>query len=70
MVTAEENTPKIYTPELLIQDADYGVLKQLQGTWVNHNPENNNTGWGLHTTCMPSPGSEPRHNPWEVYFFV
>lgn len=37
--------------------ADYGILKQLEGTWVNQNPENNKTGWGLHTTCMPSPGT-------------
>ncbi|WP_019703739.1 peroxidase, FMP-type [Paracidovorax oryzae] len=46
-----------YTDAVLAQPADYGVLKQLEGTWVNHNPDNNSTGWGLHTTCMPSPGT-------------
>lgn len=46
-----------YTPEVLSLPAEYGVLKQLEGTWVNYNPNNNKTGWGLHTTCMPSPGT-------------
>ena len=46
-----------YTGAVLAQAADYGVLKQLEGTWVNHNPDNTSTGWGLHTTCMPSPGT-------------
>jgi hypothetical protein len=46
-----------YTPAVLNQPADYGVLQQLEGTWVNYNPDNNKTGWGLHTTCMPSPGT-------------
>ncbi|WCM92153.1 hypothetical protein M5C99_17590 [Acidovorax sp. NCPPB 2350] len=46
-----------YNEAVLAQPADYGVLKQLEGTWVNYNPDKNSTGWGLHTTCMPSPGT-------------
>ena len=46
-----------YTGAILNAPADYGILEQLIGTWVNVNPNNNNTGWGLHTTCMPSPGT-------------
>lgn len=34
-----------YTPAALNKPADYGVLTQLEGTWVNYNP-NNKTGWG------------------------
>lgn len=56
------------TPEVLTQPADYGVLKLLEGTWVNHNPDNNKTGWGLHTTCVPSPGSNPETIPGKFHF--
>ncbi len=47
----------VYTPAVLDQPADYGILQQLEGTWVNHNPDKINKCWGLHTTCMPSPGT-------------
>uniref|UniRef100_UPI000AC651BE peroxidase, FMP-type n=1 Tax=Chromobacterium subtsugae TaxID=251747 RepID=UPI000AC651BE len=46
-----------YSDAVLDQPADYGVLKQLEGTWVNYNPDKKDVGWGLHTTCMPSPGT-------------
>jgi hypothetical protein len=46
-----------YTDAILDEPAYYGILEQLIGTWVNVNPNNNSTGWGLHTTCMPSPGT-------------
>ncbi|MFZ6798973.1 peroxidase, FMP-type [Undibacterium sp. Di24W] len=46
-----------YSDAVLNEPADYGILEQLFGTWVNVNPNNNKTGWGLHTTCMPSPGT-------------
>lgn len=46
-----------YSDAVLTEPADYGILEQLIGTWVNVNPDNNKTGWGLHTTCMPSPGT-------------
>ncbi len=46
-----------FTEAVLSAPANYGILEQLIGTWVNVNPDNNKTGWGLHTTCMPSPGT-------------
>ncbi|MDI3284320.1 peroxidase, FMP-type [Polyangium sp. 15x6] len=46
-----------YTDAVLREPANYGVLAQLEGTWVNDNPTKSNIGWGLHTTCMPSPGT-------------
>lgn len=46
-----------YSDDLLSQPANYGILEQLIGTWVNVNPTNEAKGWGLHTTCMPSPGT-------------
>ncbi|MDG1332513.1 MAG: peroxidase, FMP-type [Crocinitomicaceae bacterium] len=59
---------KEYTPDVLKIPADYGVLKLLAGTWKNHNPDNNKTGWGLHTTCMPSPGSNSETLPGKYHF--
>ncbi|MGF1681578.1 hypothetical protein [Photobacterium minamisatsumaniensis] len=67
-MNASEKETKLFSPEVLTQEADYGLLKQLEGTWVNHNPENNKTGWGLHTTCMPSPGSNPETLPGKFTF--
>jgi len=60
--------PPRFTPEVLKQPANYGVLKLLEGTWVNHNPDNNKTGWGLHTTCMPSPGTNSETIPGKFTF--
>lgn len=62
------NPHPLYTPEALTQPADFGVLKQLEGTWVNYNPDKNKTGWGLHTTCMPSPGSDSETIPGKFHF--
>lgn len=59
---------KEYSPKVLKEKADYGVLKQLAGTWVNYNPTNNNTGWGLHTICMPSPGTNSETIPGKYHF--
>ncbi len=46
-----------YSDKLLVKPANYGILEQLIGTWINVNPANCVTKWGLHTTCMPSPGT-------------
>lgn len=62
-----DNYPR-YTPQVLELPADYGVLEQLQGTWVNHNPNNTTQGWGIHTTCMPSPGSNSETIPGKFHF--
>lgn len=62
------NMPPRYTPGVLTQPANYGVLKLLEGTWVNYNPTNNKTGWGLHTTCLPSPGTNSETIPGKFHF--
>ncbi|HKJ41819.1 MAG TPA: peroxidase, FMP-type [Sunxiuqinia sp.] len=59
---------KEYSPAVLKKPADYGILKQLEGTWVNYNPKQNETGWGLHTTCMPSPGTNSETIPGKFHF--
>lgn len=60
--------PPKYTPAVLTKPAEYGVLKQLEGTWVNVTPTDEKTGWGLHTTCMPSPGSNSETIPGKFHF--
>jgi hypothetical protein len=57
-----------YTPEVLKIPADYGVLKILEGTWVNHNPDDDPTGWGVLTICMPSPGTNSETLPGKYRF--
>lgn len=46
-----------YNDSVLNIPADYGILEQLIGTWVNVKTNNNKTDFGQHTTCMPSPGT-------------
>ncbi|MFZ7091316.1 peroxidase, FMP-type [Primorskyibacter sp. 2E233] len=63
--------PPKFTPEVLKEQgeqADYGVLKQLEGTWVNVNPTAAPTLWGVHTTCMPSPGTNSEMIPGKFTF--
>ena len=57
-----------FTPAVLTQPAQYGVLKLLEGTWVNVNPGSNPNNWGLHTTCMPSPGTNSEMIPGKFTF--
>jgi hypothetical protein len=59
----------VYTDAVLQKPADYGILQALIGTWVNHNPKNENAKWGLHTTCMPSPGANSE-TIFGVYHFL
>jgi len=47
------------------KEAEYGVLEQLAGTWVSHVDK---TGYGIHTTCMPSPGTTPEQIPGIFHF--
>jgi hypothetical protein len=56
-----------FTSEVLSRPAQYGVLELLQGTWVNYNPKRN-TGWGIHTTCLPSPGTNSETIPGKFTF--
>lgn len=46
-----------YSDAVLNAPANYGILEQLFGTWINVGPKTDNTKLGLHTTCMPSPGT-------------
>jgi hypothetical protein len=52
--------------------ADYGVLAQLEGTWANHNPNDCKgagfAGFGIHTTMMPSPGTNSEQQPAQMHF--
>jgi hypothetical protein len=57
-----------FTPEVLTQPASYGVLRLLEGTWVNFNQTDGSPGWGLHTTCMPSPGTNSETIPGKFTF--
>lgn len=62
-------TEEILTKELpgVGLDPDYGVLKQLDGTWVNYKSDGK-INFGLHTTCMPSPGTNPEFIPGKFHF--
>ena len=57
-----------FHPEILKAPAEYGILKLLEGTWINHNLSDKKTGWGLHTTCMPSPGTSSETIPGKFTF--
>ena len=46
-----------YTDAVLNEPANYGILEPLIGTWVNVKTNENTTDLGLHTICMPSPGT-------------
>jgi hypothetical protein len=58
----------VFTPDVLTQPASYGVLKLLEGTWTNYNLGGGPTAWGLHTTCMPSPGTNSETIPGKFTF--
>jgi hypothetical protein len=58
----------LFTPEVLAQPAGYGVLQLLEGKWISDNLSNSKTGWGLHTTCMPSPGTTSETIPGKFTF--
>lgn len=55
-------------------DVDYGVLKILDGTWVSYNADYNSNidrklnGSGIHTTIMPSPGTNSGSIPGKFSF--
>jgi len=57
-----------FTPDVLTQPAQYGVLKALEGTWVNYPQANSDMGLGIHTTCMPSPGTNSETIPGKFTF--
>ena len=58
-------TPEILTKELpgVGLDPDYGVLKDLAGVWVNYK-----SAFGLHSTILPSPGTNPEFIPGKFHY--
>ena len=58
----------------IVNDVDYGILKALDGTWVSYNADYNNNierklnGSGIHTTIMPSPGTNSGAIPGKFSF--
>lgn len=58
----------------IVNKVDYGVLKVLEGTWVSYNNSNNDQsksqliGSGVHTTIMPSPGTNSGGIPGKYSF--
>jgi hypothetical protein len=58
----------------IVSNVDYGVLKVLEGTWVSYNNSNNDQsksqliGSGVHTTIMPSPGTNSGGIPGKYSF--
>lgn len=56
-----------FTPEVLDRPAQYGVLALLEGTWLNYR-SGQGGGWGVHTTCMPSPGTNSETIPGKFTF--
>ncbi len=58
----------------ITNDVDYGILKALDGTWVSYNVDYNGNikrklnGSGIHTTIMPSPGTNSGTIPGKFSF--
>lgn len=56
----------------IVNNVDYGVLKVLQGTWVSYNnseqSQRKSIGTGIHTTIMPSPGTNAGTIPGKYSF--
>lgn len=50
----------------LDEPAKHDVLKKLKGTWVN----TEKTNYGLHTTCLPSPGTNSEQIPGKFHFLT
>jgi len=56
-----------YDPSVLTKVPDYGILKSLEGTWVNFETEGK-MNYGILTMCMPSPGSNSGTIPGLFHF--
>eukprot|EP00978_Attheya_sp_CCMP212_P048489 scaffold528200_cov67-Attheya_sp.AAC.1 len=61
-----------FTPEILAQRGEkacYGDLEELEGVWVSYKPKGSKDfAFGLHTTCVPSPGQNPESIPGKFHF--
>lgn len=47
---------------------DYGILKLLEGTWYSYNESTSRKSSGIHTTIMPSPGTNQNQIPGKFVF--
>jgi hypothetical protein len=57
--------------QTIVNNVDYGVLKVLEGTWVSYNngqDPKKMLGSGIHTTIMPSPGTNSGGIPGKYSF--
>jgi len=60
--------------QTIAENVDYGILAALNGTWVSYNANYNQNidrpslGSGIHTTIMPSPGTNPGTIPGKFSF--
>ncbi|SFI85617.1 hypothetical protein [Myroides guanonis] len=48
--------------------ADHGILKLLEGTWYSYNENPKRESSGIHTTIMPSPGTDQNKIPGKFAF--
>ena len=60
--------------QTIVNNVDYGILRVLEGTWVSYNNNNEDqskrklVGSGIHTTIMPSPGTNAGTIPGKYSF--
>jgi hypothetical protein len=57
----------------IANNVDYGVLQALEGTWVSYNKDSDQSqrklnGTGIHTTILPSPGTNSGNIPGKYSF--
>lgn len=70
----EDPVRPFYVDELqeVVKKVDYGILQALEGTWVSYNNSSQSprkmNGTGVHTTIMPSPGTNSGNIPGKYSF--
>lgn len=73
-VLIEDPVRPFYVDNLqdIVNQVDYGVLQVLEGTWVSYNNSDKSprkmNGTGIHTTIMPSPGTNTGNIPGKYSF--
>lgn len=73
-VLIEDPVRPFYVDELqeVVSNVDYGILQALEGTWVSYNNSDQSkrkmNGTGIHTTIMPSPGTNSGNIPGKYSF--
>lgn len=73
-VLIEDPVRPFYVDELqeVVNNVDYGILQALEGTWVSYNNSDQSkrkmNGTGIHTTIIPSPGTNSGNIPGKYSF--